>query len=173
MEVVQLIVQNKMTRSESSETVGNGRKQSETVGNELGNMIRPKLGSTRIFLNKHFRATPFCLLKVQRLSKGKPLETVGDRTFARQKSSCFVAYVHKKCLSHCVKTCFCRAKVRSPTVSNGFPLDTFGPSKKNGVARKCLLKKNARLNKFWCRSCFRPFPDCFRPFPTVSFFLND
>ena len=33
-----------------------------------------------------------------KVSKGKRLETVGDRTFARQKNSCFVAYVHEKCL---------------------------------------------------------------------------
>jgi len=39
---------------------------------------------------------------------------------------------------HCVKTClFCRARVQSPTVSNRFALDTFGLSKKKGVARKC------------------------------------
>ena len=35
----------KMTRSESSETVGNGRKQSETVGT----LIRPKLVQPAFF----------------------------------------------------------------------------------------------------------------------------
>ena len=49
------------------------------------------------FLNKQFRATPF-FFQGPKVSKGKRLETVGDRTFARQKSSCFVAYVHEKCL---------------------------------------------------------------------------
>ena len=68
-------------------------KRSETVGN----MIRPKLVQPAFFLNKHFRATPF-FFEGPKVSKGKRLETVGDRTFARQKSSCFVAYVHEKCL---------------------------------------------------------------------------
>ena len=59
---------------------------------------------------------------------------------------------------------FCRAKVPSPTVSNRFPLDTFGPSKKNGVARKCLFKNKCGLNKFWPDHV----SDRFRLFPTVS-----
>ena len=70
-----------------------------------------------------------------------------------------------KMFENYVKTClFCRAKVRSPTVSNRFPLDTFGPSKKNGVARKCLFKKKCGLNKFWPDHV----SDRFRLFPTVS-----
>ena len=60
-------------------------------------MIGPKLVQPAFFLSKHFRATPF-FFEGPKVSKGKRLETVGDRTFARQKSSCFVAYVHKKCL---------------------------------------------------------------------------
>ena len=76
---------------------------------------------------------------------------------------------------NCVETClFCRSKVRSPTVSNRFPLDTFRHSKKNGVARKCLFQKKCGLDKFWpdhVSDRFRPFPtvsDRFRLFPTVS-----
>ena len=66
---------------------------------------------------------------------------------------------------NCVETClFCRSKVRSPTVSNRFPLDTFRHSKKNGVARKCLFQKKCGLDKFWPDHV----SDRFRPFPTVS-----
>ena len=58
-----------------------------------------------------------------------------------------------------VEICFfCRAKVRSPTVSNRFLLDTFGPSKKNCVARKCLCLKEMRVGQVLAWSCFRPFP---------------
>ena len=53
---------------------------------------------------------------------------------------------------------FCRAKVRSPTVSNRFPLDTFGPSKKNCVARKCLFFKEMRVRQVLAWSRFRLFP---------------
>ena len=61
-------------------------KRSETVGN----MIRPELVQPAfLFKNKHFRATQF-FFEGPKVSKGKRLETVGDRTFARQKSRCFV-----------------------------------------------------------------------------------
>ena len=66
----------------------------------------------------------------------------------------------------------CRAKVRSPTVSNRFPLDTFGPSKKNCVARKCFFLRNAGWTSFGL-IMFPTVSDHFRPFPTVSFFLKD
>ena len=44
-----------------------------------------------------------------------------------------------------------RAKVRSPTVSNRLPLDTFGPSKKTA------LRGNANHDAlvFWCHPCAR------------------
>jgi len=58
-------------------------------------MIRPKLVQPAFFLNKHFRATLF-FFEGPKVSKGKRLETVGDRTFAQQKSSCFVAYMFMK-----------------------------------------------------------------------------
>ena len=71
---------------------------------------------------------------------------------------------------NCVKTClFCRAKVRSPTVSNRFPLDTFGPSKKKRRCGKCLFLKICGLNKFWPDHVSDPtVSDRFRLFPTVS-----
>ena len=86
MELVQLIVQ-------KNETFGNSRKRSETVGN----MIRPKLVQPAFFLLSIPAQRNF-FFEGPKVSKGKRLETVGDRTFARQKSSCFVAYVHEKCL---------------------------------------------------------------------------
>ena len=55
---------------------------------------------------------------------------------------------------------FCRAKVRSPTVSDRFPLDTFGPSKNMRCAKIPFLK-NCRLDKLWpdhVSDRFRPFP---------------
>ena len=87
MELVQLIVQKKWNGRKRSATVGNSRKHDQA-----------KTCPTRIsFKNKHFRATQF-FFEGPKVSKGKRLETVGDRTFARQKSSCFVAYVHETCL---------------------------------------------------------------------------
>ena len=77
-----------------SETVGNGRKRSETVGN----MIRPKLVQPAFLLKINISAQRSFFFEGPKVSKGKRLETVGDRTFARQKSSCFVAYVDEKCL---------------------------------------------------------------------------
>ena len=82
-----------INRSEKNETVRNGRKRSETVGN----MIRPKLVQPA-FLKKNISAQRRFFFEGPKVSKGKRLETVGDRTFARQKSSCFVAYVHETCL---------------------------------------------------------------------------
>ena len=65
---------------------------------------------------------------------------------------------------NCVKNCFFRSKVRSPTVSNYFPLDTFGPSKKSCVARHRLFFKKCGLDKFWPDHV----SDCFQMFLTVS-----
>ena len=65
---------------------------------------------------------------------------------------------------NCVKNCFFRSKVRSPTVSNYFPLDTFGPSKKSCVARHRLFLKKCGLDKFWPDHV----SDCFQMFLTVS-----
>ena len=146
MELVQLIVQKKW----------NGRKRSETIGN----MIRPKLVQPAFLKKKHFRATQFVFWR----SKGVQGETVGNsrRSHLRSaKKTCFyIIFKHVSWTYATKQLLFCRAKVRSPTVSNRFPLDTFGPSKKNCVARKYFFLKKCGLDKFW--------PDCFRLFPTVS-----
>ena len=77
MELVQLIVQKKWNGRKRSETVGNGRKRSETWSGQ-------NLSNPHFFWNRHFRATPF-FFECLKVSKGKRLETVGDRTFDRQK----------------------------------------------------------------------------------------
>ena len=137
-----------------SETVGNGRKHDQA-----------KTCSTRMFfLNKHFRATPVFFWR----SKGVQGETVGNSRRSRLRSAkktCFYTICKHFSWTYATKQLlFCRAKVRSPTVSNRFPLDTFGPSEKNGVARKCLFLKKCGLNKFLPDRV----SDRFRPFPTVS-----
>ena len=153
MELVQLIVQKKW----------NGRKQSEKVGN----MIRPKLVQPAFFSNKHFRATPFFFWR----SKGVQGETVGNswRSHLRSaKKKCFYTIFKHFSWTYATKQLlFCRAKVRSPTVSNRFPLDTFGPSKKNRRCAETLNKKNAGWTSFGL-IMFPTVSDRFRLFPTVS-----
>ena len=89
--------QKKWNGRKRSETVGNGRKRSETVGNgrkrseTVGKMIRLKLVQPDFF-KINISAQRSFFFEGPKVSKGKRLETVGDRTFARQKSSCFVAY---------------------------------------------------------------------------------
>ena len=51
---------NRSEKMKRSETVGNSRKHDQA-----------KTCPTRIFLNKHFRATQFFFLKVQRCPRGK------------------------------------------------------------------------------------------------------
>ena len=58
-----------------SETVGNGRKQSETWSGQ--NLSNPHL-KINISAQRNF------FFEGPKVSKGKPLEIVGDRTFARQ-----------------------------------------------------------------------------------------
>ena len=152
MEAVQLIVQKKW----------NGRKRSETWSGQ--NLFNPH------FLNKHFRATPVFFWR----SKGVQGETVGNsrRSHLRSaKKTCFYRIFKHVSWTYATKQLlFCRAKVRSPTVSNRFPWTPLDLQKKNGVARKCLFKK-MRVEQVLAWSCFRPFPtvsDRFRLFPTVS-----
>ena len=92
------------------------------------------------------------------------------------KKTCFLHNFQILFMNICYKTTkllFCRAKVRSRTVSNRFPLDTLD-LQKNCVARKCFKKIKRGLDKFWpdhVSDCFRPFltvSDRFRQFPTVS-----
>ena len=78
---------NRSEKWKRSETIGNGRKQAETWSGQ-------KLVQQKISISAQGRF----FLKVQRcpkVPKGKQLETIGDRTFARQKSCCFVEYVHE------------------------------------------------------------------------------
>ena len=154
MELVQLILRKKKTKR--LETVGNSRKHDQA-----------KTCPTRIsFKNKHFRATQFFFWR----SKGVQGETVGNsrRSHLRSaKKTCFYIIFKHFSLTYATKQLlFCRAKVRSPTVSNRFPLDTFG-QKKNCVARKCLFFKEVRVGQVLAWSCFRLFPtvsDRFWPF---------
>ena len=62
-----------------------------------GFALDPTHFPTRISL-KNISAQRSFFFEGPKVSKGKRLETVGDRTFARQKNSCFVAYVHEACL---------------------------------------------------------------------------
>ena len=150
---------NPSEKMKRSETVGNSRKRSERwSGQDLFN--------PHIFKNKHFPQRRF-FFEGPKVSKGKRLETVGDRTFARQKRQVFTQFsnifhehmLQNKMFENCVKTClFCRAKVRAPTVSNRFPLDTFGPSKKKTALREMLIFKNMRVEQVLAWSSFRPFP---------------
>ena len=147
MELVQLILQKKW----------NGRKRSETWSGQ--NLFNP-----HILKNKHFPQRRF-FLEGPKVSKGKRLETVGDRTFARQKRQVFTQFsniFHEHMLQNNYFFAERRCDLRLfPTVSPWTPLDL---QKKNGVARKCLFLKICGLNKFWPDHV----SDRFRPFPTVS-----
>ena len=100
-----------------------------------------------------------------KVSKGKRLETVGDRTFARQKRHVFTQFsnmFHEHMLQNNYFFAERRCDLRLfPTVSPWTPLDL---QKKNGVARKCSFKKKCGLDKFWPDHV----SDRFRLFPTVS-----
>ena len=72
---------NRSEKMKRSETVGNGRKRSETWSGK-------NLFNSHFFLNKHFRATPFFFWR----SKGVQGETVGNsrRSHLRSaKKTCF------------------------------------------------------------------------------------
>jgi hypothetical protein len=71
------------------ETVRNDWKRSKTGGN----MIRPKLVQPAIFLKISISAQRRFFFEGPKVSKGKLLETVGDRTFARQKKSFYIMQV--------------------------------------------------------------------------------
>ena len=166
-----------INRSETNETVGNGRKRTETSrkrSETVGNMIRPNLVQPAFLLNKHFRAKPFFFFEGPKVSKGKRLETVRDRTFARQKRHVFTHFsniFHEHMLQNNYFFAERRCDLRLfPTVSLGH-LWTF--------KKKTALRGNAyhpKENAGWTRFGLIMFPtvsDRFRLFPTVSFFLND
>ena len=144
MELVQLILQKKW----------NGRKRSETWSGQ--NLFNPHFLKISISAQHRFFWR----------SKGVQGETVGNSRSSHlrsaKKTRFYTIFKHFSWTYATKQLFLCRAKVRSPTVSNRFPLDTFGPSKKNGVARKCLFLKNAGWTSFGLIM-----------FPTVSFFLKD
>ena len=107
------------------------------------------------------------------MSKGKRLETVGDRTFARQKRHVFTQFsnmFHEHMLQNNYFFAQRRCDLRLfPTVSPWTPLDL---PKKNALRGNAYFLKNAGWTSFGL-IMFPTVSDCFRPFPTVSFFLND
>ena len=139
------------------ETVGNGRKHDQA-----------KTCSTRIFFLLSISAQRICFFEGPKVSKGKRLETVGDRTFARQKRHAFTQFsniFHEHMLQNNYFFAERRRDLRLfPTVSPWTPLDL---QKTNCVARKCLIKKNAGWTSFGL-IMFPTVSDRFQLFPTVS-----
>ena len=117
---------NPSEKMKQSETVGNSRKRSETWSGQ--NLFNPHILKISISAQRRFFWR----------SKGVQGETVGNsrRSHLRsaKKTSFYTIFKHFSWTYATKQLFFCRAKARSPTVSNRFPLDTFGPSKKNGVA---------------------------------------
>ena len=159
MELVQLIVQKKW----------NGRKRSDTWSGQ--NLFNP-----HFFLNKHFRATPFFILKVQRCPRGNGWkQSEIAPSLGKKVSSCFYNFKHFSRTYATKQLLFCRAKVRSPTVSNRFPLDTFGPSQKKTALRgNAYFKQNDRFRPFhffwtinWTNSIYGRLIQC-KPVQTMT-----
>ena len=151
---------NPSEKMKRSETVGNSRKHDQA-----------KTCPTRIsFLKINISAQRSFFLKVQRCPRGNGWKQ-SEIAPSLGKKDMFLHNFQTFFMNICTKQrLFCRAKVRSPTVSNRFPLDTFGPSKKKlRCAEMFIFKKKCGLDKFWPDHV----SDCFRPFPTVSFFLKD
>ena len=126
-------------------------------------MIRPKLVQPAFFLLSISAQRNFFFWR----SKGVQGETVGNsrRSHLRSaKKTCFYTIFKHFSWTYATKQLlFCRAKVRSPTVSNRFPLDTFGPSKKKLRCAGMLNKKNAGWTSFGL-IMFPTVSDCFRIF---------
>ena len=142
---------------------GNGRKRSETWSGQ--NLSNPH------FLKKNISAQR-CFFFWR--SKGVQGETVGNsrrsHLLSAKKTCFYIIFKHVSWTYATKQLLFCRAKVRSPSVSNRFPLDTFGPSKKKLRCAEMFFKE-MRVGQVLAWSCFRLFPtvsDRFRPFPTVS-----
>ena len=102
------------------------------------------------------------------MSKGKRLETVGDRTFARQKRHVFTQFsniFHEDMLQNNYFFAERRCDLRLfPTVSPWTPLDL---QKERHCAEMLILKKNAGWTSFGL-IMFPTVSDRFRLFPTVS-----
>ena len=139
-------------------------KRSETVGNSRKH-DQAKICPTRIsFWNKQFRAMQFFFWR----PKGVQGETVGNsrRSHLRSaKNTCFyIIFKHVSWTYATKQLHFCRAKVRSPTVFQPFPLGHLWTFKK-----KTSLRGNASLQKKsgWTSFGLIMFPtvsDRFRPF---------
>ena len=153
----------------------NGRKRSETVGNGRKH-DQAKTCSTRIFfLIKHFRATPFFFLKVQRCPRGN----------GWKQSEIAPSLGKKDMLLHNFQTFFMNICYKTNTFlpSEGaisdcfqpFPLGHLWTFKKKRRCAEMLNKKNAGWTSFGL-IMFPTVSDRFRLFPTVSdrfIFLND
>ena len=108
---------------------------------------------------------PFFFFEGPKVSKGKRLETVGDRTFARQKRHVFTQFsnmFHEYMLQNNYFFAERRCDLRLfPTVSPWTPLDL---QKKTALRGNAYKKKKCGLDKFWPDHV----SDRFRLFPTVS-----
>ena len=141
-----------------SETVGNSQKRSETWSGQ--NLFNPHL-----FLNKHFRATPFFFWR----SKGVQGETVGNsrRWHLRSaKKYLFFSICSWKMFENCVKTgTFLPSEGAISDCFQPFPLGHLWTFKKK-LRGNAYLKTNAGWTSFGL-IMFPTVSDCFRPVPTV------
>ena len=149
---------NRSEKMKRSETVGNSRKHDQA-----------KTCPTRISLKKHFRATHF-FFEGPKVSKGKRWETVGNsrRSHLRSaKKTCFyIIFKHVSWTYATKQLLFCRAKVRSPTVSNRFPPFPLGhlwTFKKKLRCAEMFFLRNAGWTSFGL-IMFPTVSDRFRPF---------
>ena len=98
------------------------------------------------------------------MSKGKRLETVGDRTFARQKNG-FYNIKNKKSRTNATKQLLLLPSEGAISdCFQPFPLGHLWTFKKKMRCAKILFLRNCGLDKFWPDHV----SDRFRPFPTVS-----
>ena len=146
-----------------SETVGNSRKRSETVGNGRKH-DQAKTCPTRIFLKWAFPRNAVFFFEGPKVSKRKRLETVGDRTFARQKRHVFTQFL-TFFMNICYKaTTFLPSEGAISDCFQPFPFGHLCTFKKKRRCAEMLILKKCGLNKFWPDHV----SDRFRPFPTVS-----
>ena len=137
----------------------NSRKQSETVGNSPAWSCQNC--QSAIFLQKKtFRAIPFFFES----ATGNSWKQLGLVPLTRQKTSYLkpfkVHFLYKLVLN---SSFFAESKVRTPTVSNCFPLHF---QKKKGIARNVFFGKKMADWQFW-HDHAGPLPtvsDCFRLF---------
>ena len=132
---------NRSEKVKRSETVGNGRTHDQA-----------KTCSTRIFfLNKHFRATPFFFLKVQRCPRGNGWkQSEIAPSLGKKVSSCFYTIsniFHEHMLQNNYFFAEWRCDLRLfPTVSPWTPLDLH--KKKRRCAEMLILNKTTVSDRF-------------------------